>query len=86
MESYAANYAMEYPTETVNTARECAAAPLGVYYNKELDWHIVTCAIPNMPTVYGIVFMKDFAVSSTCTINATSQKQLENIVHDLGYR
>lgn len=86
MVTYADSYEQAYPSETESTARVCASSPSGVYWSDELQGYIVTCKMPTTPTAWGIVFMNDFAVSSTCGIDANSQGELVKILHGLGYR
>lgn len=86
MDQYATWYEAEYPAETINTARTCAAEPSGMMYNEEINTYIVTCKMPGTPTGYGIVFITAGAVTSTCGVDANSQHDLENIFRGLGYR
>lgn len=86
MLNYADWYEAQYPTETINTARTCAAEPSGMMYNEEINTYIVTCKMPDTETGYGIVFLVNFSVTSTCGIDANSQHDLENIFRGLGYR
>jgi hypothetical protein len=86
MDQYATWYEAEYPAETINTARVCAAAPSGMMYSEEIDTYIVTCKM-STPKGYGIVFIvAGTTVSSTCGVDANSQRDLENIFHGLGYK
>jgi len=86
MNSYAEYYETTYPDEQINTARICAQAPTGIYYKAETKSYIVTCKIPSVPKGWGIVFLDEYAVTSTCGIDANSQGQLEGYVNGIGFK
>ena len=86
MTSYAEYYETTYPNEQINTARIYAQAPTGIYYKAETKSYIVTCKIPSVPKGWGIVFLDEYAVTSTCGIDANSQGQLEGYVNGIGFK
>ena len=79
--------ARDYPDLEINVAHECRLHPENVYFSKETNLYAITCIIPTHPGIYGLVYMTEFSVKDTSTIDVASQGlNMDDVLAKFGYK